>query len=120
MEPACVLTYGAGNRFFFAESSDAGKSWSKPVVVSAQETRVGMRRGPRIAMTPEAIVISAVAEEGPQYRRLCRLALRERRKDLVAGRQSTVAASRTARSEDPHHAGGFALLQNPCRFNGLV
>jgi hypothetical protein len=59
-----VLTYGAGNSVFFAESSDAGKSWSKPVVVSAQgKLSLGMRRGPRIAMTPEAIVISAVAGE---------------------------------------------------------
>lgn len=55
------LTYGAGDRVFFAESKDAGKSWSKPVVVSAQgKLSLGMKRGPRIAMTPQVIVISAV------------------------------------------------------------
>ena len=56
-----ALTYGAGDRVFFAESKDAGKSWSKPVVVSSQgKLSLGLKRGPRIAMTPQAIVISAV------------------------------------------------------------
>ena len=56
-----VLTYGAGNGVFFAKSDDAGKSWSAPVNVSSRgKLSLGMRRGPRIAMTPEAIVISAV------------------------------------------------------------
>lgn len=59
-----VLTYGAGNSVFFAESKDAGRSWSKPTVVSSQgKLSLGMRRGPRISMTPEAIVISAVVGE---------------------------------------------------------
>jgi len=59
-----VLTYGAGNSVFFAESTDAGRSWSNPAVVSSQgKLSLGMRRGPRIAMTPEAIVISAVVGE---------------------------------------------------------
>lgn len=59
-----VLTYGAGNSVFFAESTDAGRSWSKPAIVSSQgKLSLGMRRGPRIAMTPEAIVISAVVGE---------------------------------------------------------
>jgi hypothetical protein len=58
------LTYGAGNSVFYAESKDAGKSWSKPVVVSSHgKPSLGMRRGPRIAMTPHAIVISAVVGE---------------------------------------------------------
>lgn len=59
-----VLTYGASNSVFFAESTDAGWSWSKPAIVSSQgKLSLGMRRGPRIAMTPEAIVISAVVGE---------------------------------------------------------
>jgi hypothetical protein len=59
-----VLTYGASNSVFFAESTDAGRSWSKPAIVSSQgKLSLGMRRGPRIAMTPEAIVISAVVGE---------------------------------------------------------
>lgn len=59
-----VLTYGAGSSVFFVESTDAGKSWGKPVVVSAHgKLSLGMRRGPRIAMAPGAIVISAVVGE---------------------------------------------------------
>lgn len=59
-----ALTYGAGDSVFFAQSQDAGKSWSKPVVVfSRGKLSLGMRRGPRIAMTPKAIVISAVVGE---------------------------------------------------------
>ena len=59
-----VLTYGAGNSVLFAESTDAGKSWSKPAVVSSHgKLSLGMMRGPRIAMTPKAIVISAVVGE---------------------------------------------------------
>ena len=60
-----ALTYGAGDSVFFAESMDAGKSWSKPVVVSSQgKLSLGTRRGPRIAMTPRRVVISAVVGEG--------------------------------------------------------
>lgn len=59
-----VLTYGVGNSVFFAESKDAGRSWSKPAVVASQgKLSLGMRRGPRIALTPSAIVISAVVGE---------------------------------------------------------
>lgn len=59
-----VLTYGVGDSVFFADSRDAGKSWSKPAIVSSQgKLSLGMRRGPRIAMAPGAIVISAVVGE---------------------------------------------------------
>ena len=55
------LTYGAGDSVFFAASKDAGKTWTKPAVVSSYgKLSLGMRRGPRIVITPEAIVISAV------------------------------------------------------------
>jgi hypothetical protein len=58
------LAYGAGNSVFFAASTDSGKTWTKPVLVSTPgKLSLGMRRGPRIAMTPGAIVISAVAGE---------------------------------------------------------
>jgi hypothetical protein len=59
-----ALAYGSGDRVYFAESKDAGKSWGKPVVVSSQgKLSLGMRRGPRIAVTTQAIVISAVVGE---------------------------------------------------------
>ena len=56
-----VLTYGAGSHVFFVASIDAGKRWGRPVLVSSQgRLSLGMRRGPRVVMTPGAIVISAV------------------------------------------------------------
>ena len=59
-----ALAYGAGDSVFFAASKDAGKSWSTPVVVSSRgKLSLGMRRGPRIATAPGAIVISAVVGE---------------------------------------------------------
>ena len=58
------LTYGAGNSIFFMSSADSGQTWSKPVLVATPgKMSLGMRRGPRIAMTSQAIVISAVAGE---------------------------------------------------------
>ena len=56
------LTYGAGNSIFYAGSNDSGKTWTKPVLVATPgKMSLGLRRGPRIAMTSGAIVISAVA-----------------------------------------------------------
>ena len=58
------MTFGAGDTVYFSESKDAGTSWSKPAVVSSHgKLSLGMRRGPRIAMTRQAIVISAVVGE---------------------------------------------------------
>jgi hypothetical protein len=62
--PRLALAYGSGDRVYFAESRDAGRSWSQPVVVSSQgKLSLGMRRGPRIAVTPQAVVITAVVGE---------------------------------------------------------
>lgn len=59
-----AMTYGSGNEIYFAGSLDAGKTWGKPVLVSKKgKVSLGMRRGPRIAITKEAIVIAAVAGE---------------------------------------------------------
>ncbi len=59
-----MLCYGAGNRIYFADSIDQGKSWSRPVLVSTEEKlMLGMRRGPRIAATSKAIVISAIVTD---------------------------------------------------------
>ncbi len=58
-----LLTYGAGNTIYFANSADEGMTWSTPVVVSSKgKLSLGMRRGPRIAVTHEAIVISAITD----------------------------------------------------------
>ena len=56
-----ALTYGAGNSIYFVRSLDGGKTMSKPVLVSnTGKISLGMHRGPRIALTHDAIVISAV------------------------------------------------------------
>ncbi len=59
-----ALAFGSSDGVYFARSADGGKSFAKPVLVSsAGKLMLGMHRGPRIAMTPEAIVISAVIRE---------------------------------------------------------
>lgn len=59
-----AMTYGAGNAIYFVGSKDAGKTWGKPVLVSDHgKISLGMRRGPRIAITDGAIIIAAVAGE---------------------------------------------------------
>jgi hypothetical protein len=57
-----ALTFGAGNAIYFSASHDEGKSFAPPVKVA--ETSVlplSRHRGPRIVLTGNAIVISAVA-----------------------------------------------------------
>ena len=57
-----VMTYGAGNSIYFVCSTDDGKTLNKPVLVSSSgKISLGMHRGPRIALTQDAIVISAVS-----------------------------------------------------------
>lgn len=59
-----ALTFGAGNTVYFASSGDSGVSWTSPVVVSSKGMlSLGMRRGPRVAMSGSSIVISAVVGE---------------------------------------------------------
>ena len=59
-----AMTYGSGNAIYFTGSSDTGKTWGKPVLVSGQgQVSLGMRRGPRIAISKKAIVITAVSGE---------------------------------------------------------
>ncbi len=58
------LTYGAGDAIYFTGSRDAGKTWSKPATVADQgKLSLGMRRGPRVAVTKDAIVVTAIAGE---------------------------------------------------------
>ena len=57
-----ALTFGAGKAIYFAASHDRGATFSKPVkVAEAPMLSLGRHRGPRVAITPSAIVISAVA-----------------------------------------------------------
>jgi BNR repeat protein len=58
------VAYGAGNAIYFAASTDAGKTFGAPVLVSDQgKLALGMHRGPRVAYTPQGIVISAIVGE---------------------------------------------------------
>ncbi|MBI2687483.1 MAG: exo-alpha-sialidase [Acidobacteria bacterium] len=57
-----VVAYGAGNDVFAAVSKDAGKTFGKPVLVgNAGVISLGRHRGPRVAISGNSIVISAIA-----------------------------------------------------------
>lgn len=60
-----ALTFGAGKGIYFSASYDAGKTFSAPVkVAEAERLALGRHRGPRVAMSGRATVISAVTH-GP-------------------------------------------------------
>lgn len=61
------LTYGAGNHVYVTHSADSGRSWSPSArLPSTGVLSLGMRRGPRIAATSRAVLVSAIL--GPQGR----------------------------------------------------
>ncbi len=56
-----VVAFGAGNTIYFSASNDRGATFSPPVVVSnSGRLSLGRHRGPRIAISAGAIVISAI------------------------------------------------------------
>jgi hypothetical protein len=56
-----ALTFGAGNHIYVASSMDGGAQWTKPVLVPSQGVlSLGMRRGPRVALSGKSIVVSAI------------------------------------------------------------
>src|SRR4051794_11568721 len=56
-----AATFGAGSSIYFSVSVDQGPNFSAPLkVAEAPMLSLGHHRGPRIAITPSAIVISAV------------------------------------------------------------
>ena len=58
------VTFGAGNTVYFAASRDQGQSFSSPVKVGGcRALSLGNHRGPRLAITPGAIVTSAVVDQ---------------------------------------------------------
>jgi photosystem II stability/assembly factor-like uncharacterized protein len=61
-----VMAFGSGKAIYFASSTDQGRTFSKPEkVAEAESLALGRHRGPRIAITPQAIVISAVVGHTP-------------------------------------------------------
>jgi hypothetical protein len=62
-----ALTYGAGKAVYFASSRDQGRTFSAPVKVGETEILpLSRHRGPRIAITSSAIVITAVGGKNLQ------------------------------------------------------
>src|SRR5689334_16271481 len=58
------VTFGSTNTVYFAVSADDGRTFSAPVkVADTKNLSLGLHRGPRIAITPSAIVISAITGE---------------------------------------------------------
>jgi len=58
------LTFGSESSIFYCDSTDQGKSFREPVLV-AKPTKLslGMRRGPRVAVSGQNIMISAITGE---------------------------------------------------------
>lgn len=62
-ERIVAVAFGGGNAVYFSGSSDRGFVFSKPVkVAEAEGLMLGRHRGPRIALTPQAVVVSAIAK----------------------------------------------------------
>jgi hypothetical protein len=58
------IAFGAGKSVYFAGSTDHGKTFGQPVLVSSSgELFLGMHRGPRVAYTKRGIVVSAIVGE---------------------------------------------------------
>lgn len=58
------MTFGSASAIYFAASDDQGRSFSPPVkVAEVASLALGRHRGPRIAATKTAIVISAIVSE---------------------------------------------------------
>ncbi len=61
-----VLTYAAGKAIYFSSSLDGGRAFTPPIKVAEVDVlSLGRHRGPRIALSGNAIVITAVASIKP-------------------------------------------------------
>jgi hypothetical protein len=56
-----ALTFGSAQTVYVAISEDAARTFAAPVAVSSSgELALGMRRGPRVAYSRDALVVSAI------------------------------------------------------------
>lgn len=56
------LVFASGQQVFYANSSDGGVSWSAPARVPLTGVlSIGARRGPRVALTEGAVLVSAIS-----------------------------------------------------------
>src|SRR5689334_16188157 len=61
------LTFGGPNTIYFARSRDAGRSFGDPVrIATVAKMDLGRHRGPRIAVSGNKIVVSAVVTDEAQ------------------------------------------------------
>ena len=61
-EKLVAVTFGSGNLIYFAASRDGGKTFSKPAkIAELPGLMLGRHRGPRIAVTKDGVVISAIS-----------------------------------------------------------
>lgn len=61
------VTFGAEGKVFYTRSTDAGSTFSAPTeVAEIGSLALGMRRGPRIAVSGESIVIAAIGHSGAE------------------------------------------------------
>ena len=57
------VTFGAADGVFYTSSNDAGTTYRKPVkVAQLRSLSLGMRRGPRIAVSKDSIAITAIGK----------------------------------------------------------
>jgi hypothetical protein len=63
-----AMVFGSGNAIWFARSDDNGRTFEKPVqVTEMSKLMLGRHRGPRIAISGDAILVSAIGELGDLY-----------------------------------------------------
>lgn len=61
-----AMAFGSGSAVYVATSTDRGQTFSKPVkVAESPYLMLGRHRGPRVAISGEAIVVTAVMSETP-------------------------------------------------------
>jgi len=61
IEERVALTFGRDDRVYVATSADRGTTFGQPIVLPGNgRLSLGMRRGPRIAMTSRALIVAAV------------------------------------------------------------
>src|SRR5689334_21080175 len=59
------LVFGEGHAIFFAGSRDGGRTFSPPVAVPSQgHLALGRHRGPRVALSGGAVVVTAILGAG--------------------------------------------------------
>ncbi|MCX6611534.1 MAG: hypothetical protein NTW74_11865, partial [Acidobacteria bacterium] len=57
------MAYGEGNKIFLKSSTHGAARWSKPVELGEfPKLMLGKRRGPRIAVSGDSVVVSAIAD----------------------------------------------------------